>query len=245
MKFFIITIFLFCGFIAFGQVNALRKIDNELTASIKKEITSDEGIRDSLATVFQKLLLKDLADPVTFTGSLDSLSKWVEIKYSADNQIKFYSWDDYTGGTWHNINCVTQFRSENGKVIVQQLNSGNEGEKDLYTDSGIYEVHVVTINGKTSYLTFGWGTHGAGMQHSIVRVFQVTGPKLTDCTSCFANDSDLVIEYPRAYNLKLNFDPLTNEISYTECIEIIDSVSPQPIGKTIVLQLRDGKFTEK
>jgi len=87
-------------------------------------VAADYDLRyDSLAPAFKKQLSEQLTNPLTFDNSLDSLSKYLTIKTSTDKRIKFYSWDDIGGGTWHNTNCIAQFKTDNGEIIVQQLNT--------------------------------------------------------------------------------------------------------------------------
>jgi len=199
---------------------------------------------DSLAPAFKKQLAEQLTNPITFDNSLDSLSKYLNIKISADKQIKFYSWDDIGGGTWHNINCIAQFKTDSGKIIVQQLNTERADSID-FTDSGIYGVYEIFINGMKYYLTFAAGTHGSGHQHKIVQVFSITSEKLVKCKSCFADNNDLIIEFTRSDKANLVFNEKTNEISYSE-FKLDDDIGfYRPTGKIITLKLIDGKFTTR
>jgi len=162
---------------------------------------------------------------------------------SADKKIKFYSWDDLTGGTWHHINCIAQFESYSGKIIVQQLNSENEAGAGEFTDSKVFEVNEITINKSTFYLTFAWGTHGDGNQHDIIQIFKIAGDSIVKCKSCFANNNDLAIEYPRNEKSNLTFNPETNEISYTEFKFDADEGFFKRTGQVVTLKLINGIFT--
>jgi hypothetical protein len=231
---------------SFSQTEELRKIDNSLSSTFQKMVTADPQLRyDSLAPAFKKQLTGQLENPITFKNSLDSLSKYLTIKTSTDGKIKFYSWDELGGGTWHNINCLAQFKSDNGKIIVQQLNSENEGETGEFTDSKIYEVNVIKIGKTTYYMTFGWGTHGSGNQHNIIQVFKITGDTLTKFKSFFSDNKDFVVEYPRGSKLNLIFNPETNEISYNEFKQGNDSGFYKSTGQIITLRLTDGVFKTK
>ncbi|QGW28409.1 hypothetical protein [Phnomibacter ginsenosidimutans] len=199
---------------------------------------------DSLAPAFKKQLAGQLTNPLTFDNSLDSLSKYLTIKTSADKRIKFYSWDDIGGGTWHNINCIAQFKTDNGKIIVQQLNTENTDSID-FTDSGLYEVHEIFINGTKYYLTFASGTHGSGHQLKIVQIFSITSDKLVKCKSCFADNIDLIIKYPRSDKAHLVFNERTTEISYSEFKLDDDNGFYRSTGKINTLKLIDGKFTTR
>jgi hypothetical protein len=232
-------------FTSWGQNAALRKIDTELTDAFKKLISTDydSHLNDSLRTSFKKRLIKQLADPLTFNHLLDSLEKYVTVRTSADKLLKFYSWDDRSGGTWHALNCIAQFKSAGGKIITQELNSEDEFKDGGFTDSNVYEINEITGGRKKYYLTFGWGTHGSGHQHEIVRVFTINGNKLTECNSCFSGKKSLVIEYPRTAESKLTFNNKTNEISYNEFASDDDSGFYRPTGKINKLKWRNGKFS--
>ncbi|MDU8886321.1 hypothetical protein RXV94_09130 [Yeosuana sp. MJ-SS3] len=228
---------------SYSQTSVLSKIDNELAATFKAMKDADYQLRsESLAPLFKKELQEQLKNPITFDNSLDNLSKYLTIKTSPDKKIKFYSWDDLTGGTWHMINCLAQFQSNRGKIIVQQLNSGNEAEIGGYTDSKVYEIHEIIVDNKTHYLTFAWGTHGFGNQHQIIQVFTISPNKLVKCTSCLPNNSDLVIEYPRSEESKLYFNPKSNEISYCEFTYDDDLGYYRSTGNSITLKLINGSF---
>ena len=208
-------------------------------------VSADPQLRyDSLAPSFLRLISEQLTNPITFNNSFDSLSKYLNIKTSADRKIKFYSWDDINGGTWHNINCLAQFKADNGNIIVQQLNTENIDSVD-YTDSGIYDVFEIFINATKYYLTFASGTHGSGHQHKIVQVFSIVSDKLIKCKSCFADNKDLIIEYPRSDKANLVFNEKTSEISYSE-FELDDDIGfYKPTGQVITLKLNKGKFTTR
>ncbi|MBK8878571.1 MAG: hypothetical protein IPN74_08505 [Haliscomenobacter sp.] len=229
---------------SFSQTTALRKIDNELTGIFHTMVNADYQLRfDSLAPAFKKQLFVNLVNPITFDNSLDSLTKYVTIKTAADGKIKFYSWDDLGGGTWRHINCIAQFKSDTGKILVQPLNSENEVETGEFTDSEVYEVYEIDIDKKTYYLTFSWGTHGSGHQHQIIQIFTIIEDRLTKCNSCIANSNELVITYPRTEKANLVFNQKTSEISYDEFKIDQHSGFYKPTGQVITLKLVNGKFT--
>ncbi len=101
-------------FFAYCQPTALQKIDKLLTNDFRKLISADV-----FAPIFKEKLIKHLKKPITFTQKLDSLSQYLTISTSEDKKIKFYSWDDYIGGSWHNINCFAQFEASKEKMILR------------------------------------------------------------------------------------------------------------------------------
>lgn len=230
-------------FSSFSHNTALRKIDNELTGAFKKLTFTPNDSVLNLATTFKKQLLKKLQSQLTFNNSFDSLAKYLTIRTSADKRLKFYSWDDMTGGSWHNITCIAQFKSADGKIIAKQLNLENEEDTGGFTDSNVYAINEITTGRKKYYLTFGWGTHGSGHQHAIIRVFTISDNKLTECNSCFHDKKSLVIQYPRTAESKLTFNAKTNEISYNEFKIHDEDAFYRPTGKIIKLKLRNGIFS--
>jgi hypothetical protein len=219
-------------FFAHCQTTVSQKIDKLLTNDFRKLISSDV-----FAPIFKEKLIKHLKKPITFTQKLDSLSQYLTISTSEDKKIKFYSWDDRTGGSWHNINCFAQFEGSNGKIIVQQLNTENELE---FTDSAIYEIYKLIIKNKTYYLTLAWGTHGSGEEHRIIQVFSMSDDKLTKYKACFTNNNDLILHYGRTETLNLTFNPTTKIISYNK--KEYDRKTKSQKIKTIRLKLFAGVF---
>jgi len=226
---------------------AVRKLDSLLSAAIAAFREAPYDLRtDSLAPQFKQMLLQELKNPLTINHSLDSLATHMRIENSNDGRVKFYSWDDWTGGTWHVIHCLAQFRDASGNIVVQELSTGREMELSTYTDCSIYEVHDLLINGEKHYLTFAWGTHGSGQEHRMIRVFKIENDSLVNCKNCFSTGSDLALEYPRALKIELKFDPKTKQITYKE-FKMTEENAPfaELTGKTITLELKNGKFELK
>jgi hypothetical protein len=233
------------GQTAFSQSKDLRAIDDNLTATYKSLVAADQDTRyDSIVPWFKQQLLEQLANPITFNHSLDSLAQYLTIQSSPDKRIKFYSWDSRSGGSWHTIYCFAQFRGKGRKIIVQQLTTEDEMADVDYTDTGIYQIHEIVISKTKYYLTFAWGTHGSGHQHRVVQIFSLFQDKLVKCTACFQEGTDLVVYYPRVHQANLTFDPATNVISFAEFIIQDDSGFHEPTGQTVQYKLTDGIFVK-
>jgi hypothetical protein len=246
-KTFLTVIFglLFC-LSSYGQKTEFQEIDIQLTNNFREMLSAETRFRyDSLSPSFKNQLYKYLANPITFKNEFDSLSKYLTIRTSPDKKIKFYSWDDYTGGTWHNIYCVAQFETDSGKIIVQQINSEREAELSEYTDSGIYAVFELNTETEKLYLTIASGTHGSGQHHQIVQIFRINGDTLLKCNSCFADNKDFVIEYPRSEKANLIFDPVNSTLHFNEFKFDEEIGFNKATGKTISLEFINGVFTRK
>lgn len=226
-----------------SQTPALQKIDRELSGIYKRLMVAPSANgADSLARLFKKQLLKHLQHRLTFQNDLDSLSGYISIRISADKRIRFYSWDEYTGGSWHTITSVAQYLSPKGKPLVQLLSSGQEGMTGSFTDGEIYAVYNLQVNGKTYYLSFAWGTHGGGRQYQLIRLFSFEKRKLKSYSDVFPAKTDPVIIYPGTEKANLHYNPGTQEISFDEFIEDEAEGLYQRTGKRIVLKLMNGKF---
>ena len=247
MKLFKIIIISFSVFLAnysYSQVEKINDIDKKLIQIFRVLVASgNESYHDSLSQQFKNNLLNYLYLQLTFDNSLDSISKYITVKSSQDNEIKFYSWDEQFISPWHTINCYAQFKASDGKILVQSI-SGDSDEVD-FTDSKIYKVYDLSIDSTKCYLTFAWGTHGGGHQHQIIQVFKRVSDSLITCESCLNNCKDIVIEYPRSAKADINFNPLTQEISYNDFKLNEDSGFYEPTGKQVILKLKNGTFVIK
>jgi hypothetical protein len=229
-----------------GQNNVINQVDRYITADYKNMMSADESVRcDSLAGIFKKKLSESLLNPITLKNTLDSLSEYITIKGSEDGKVKFYSWDNECGGTWHTINSLVQFIKGKGDIGVQKLSTGNEMRDGGYSDCSYYEVHLVSINNSKIYITFSWGTHGEGMEFVRIQAFKIVDNQFKECKSCIENKKDLVLEYKRGVKLNLRFNATSNEITYNEFSKDEDQKFPQFTGKLITLKLNETGFYKK
>jgi hypothetical protein len=240
----LILVSLFFGILILScQTKKLRRIDKELSSGFPsaKYMYSSE-VYDSAITVFREKMKTYLKESVTFDKHLDSLSKYVIIRVSQDKKLKFYSWEDIHGGVRQSLNCVAQFKSKNGDIIVQELSCDINND---FTDSGIYKVYDIVYDSTIMYLTFAFGSYGGGNQHEIVQVFQIDGDILRKMTSCFEDSQDLVIEYPRWEKLDLLYDTINNAISFNEFV--YGDIKPwkKSTGNRTILKLKGCKFIKE
>lgn len=240
-----LLLFLFVQFIALYAVcqTSAKSIDKILSTSYQLLQNADYEKRyDSLAPAFKKTLTKYLSSPVTLYNALDTLETLITIRQSADKKIKFYSWDELTGGTWHEINSFAQFEGNGNKVIYKQLDTDKEMENGGYSDSEIYKVYEIREGQKVYYLTFGWGTHGNGNQHQIVYLLKIDGDKLIKCKAFNNGELSLSFEYSRSDKMNLDFDNLTKTLSFDEFAESDGEPFAQKTGKRKTLKFSNGVF---
>ena len=227
---------------SYGQTTS-QSIDRTLTDIFKKLQESEYEMRyDSIAPLFKQQVKKYLSSPLTFENKLDSLETFVRVVRSPDKKIKFYSWDELTGGTWHEVNVFAQFRGSSNQVFCEQIDTDKEMEVGGFTDSEILEINEIKENGKTFYVTFGWGTHGNGNQHMIIQVFQIVGDNMIRCKAFNKEQAELVIEYPRTERLQLEFNKTNNSFSFNEFTEPGEEQFAQRTGKRKNLRFINGSF---
>ena len=233
----------FLTFYAVSQTSA-KSIDKILSDNFQQLKNSEYEMKryDSFAPGFKKTLVKYLSSPVTLNNTLDTLETLITIRQSRDKKIKFYSWDDLTGGTWHEINSFVQFKGTGNKILYKQLDTDKEMVEGGYTDSEIYDVHEINEGLITYYLTFGWGTHGSGGQHQIVYLFKIDGDKLIQCKSFHNGKTQLAFEYSRSDKLNLKFDNATKTLSFDEFVQNGEKQFAQKTGKRKTLKFSKGMF---
>ncbi len=220
-----------------------KSIDSLLSGTYGRLMQVDDEVRyDSMAPLFKKQLVNCISSPLSFNNTLDSLETLITIRQSPDKRIKFYSWDELTGGTWHEITVFAQFKGTGNKILYKQIDTDKEMEVGGFTDSEIYEVDEIREDQKVYYLTFGWGTHGNGNHHQIIQLFKIDGDSLTKCKVFNQREAELVIEYPRSEKLNLEFDKKTNTISFDEFIASEEEQFAQRTGKRKKLKFSNGSF---
>jgi len=248
---FLFIIALFIGPKIYGQEIPCDKLDMSLTSDFRKMISKAFGHGyenyeefDSLQKSFKGRILSDLATKTSFDCKLDSLNTEIRIIQSEDKLLRVFSWDELSGGTWHDMASFAQFKTTTGNIHVRQLDTEREVELSTHTDVVINKIHQIKIGHKTHYLLIGWGTHGAGHHHMTAQIFSIVDEKLVKCTTCFESGEDLVVESARSYPPKITYNPATGEITHNEFVEGENSGFLEPTGKVITLKLKNGKFQQ-
>lgn len=228
-----------------AQQSASQKLDMSLTQDFRKmqsaAFANNWEYFDSLIHSFKKRLKKELASGVGLDCKFDSLSTEMRIVQSEDKLLRIFSWDELSGGTWHDMAAFAQYKTSSGAIGSKQLDSNREMELSQYSDIIISKIHLVKMRDKIFYLTIGWGTHGAGHHHMMAQIFSIDGNKLVKCVDCFDSGKDLVVVSGRAYDPDLKYDPVSKRISYNEFKED-EGNWMMPTGKTITLKIVNGMF---
>jgi len=135
-----------------SQKPSLKKIELDLFEASNKLYSFNYGSFDSIEKYCEQLRNKTIEalskNPATLKYPFKMLidSNAFEIVTSEDSLFRIYSWDKWTGGTWHFYDIIYQFSSK-GKVYTEPLVL-EEG------DGGAFYSEIFTLkNGtKTYYL---------------------------------------------------------------------------------------------
>lgn len=198
---------------AISQVSA-KHIDQTLSESYRR--LQNAEFKERFAPAFKNKFIEYLSSPAMFNNNLDSLETLIMIRQSPDRRIRFYSWDELTGGTWHEINSFVQYKGAGNKIMYTQLDTDKEAESGGFTDCEIYSVDEIKDGKQVYYLAFGWGSHGGGNQHQVIYLFKIEGNKLVKCKAFNQGETELILQYPRSGKLDLQFDKEKRSISFDE-----------------------------
>ena len=243
MKNIIIILLIFInGNLLFSQTVDLQKAEYELILEFQNYWNSDYEIRfDSLRPKLKIQIENILSNSNSFEYPFDSLSKYVTIIQSNDNKVRIFSWDELTGGTWHDMAVIVQFKTSNQEIKTQWIDSDISEEATGKTDAIQYEIYDVEINKQSHYLCFGWGTYGSGHHHNSILIFSIENDSLKVCSNCIEKDYS-VIQAPRSKKINLKYDKTEKVISFNE-FKYDDEIGfYMPTGKRVKLKLKNGKY---
>lgn len=198
--------------------------------SMKKAIALDEELAEAFdefwgnwesyestymkAQAFQSKLRHALVnDPKTIFYPFEKLSERISIAPSVCKQIRFYSWNNLSGGSWQKMTTFVQFLNETGEVVFKQMSSDEKRDNDEYIDAVIYEVHKVNISDLGSYrrqrnlhfITFGSGSQGGGTHFNVIQIFRIDRDDLLFCKNCFDGENYYLHRTHRLNEIRLEF----------------------------------------
>ncbi|MGV6832061.1 MAG: hypothetical protein ACWA5P_10950 [bacterium] len=221
----------------------MRKIEDDLcsTFEIYYEVDYDKRY-DSLRPQLKQHIKEVLTDSTSFDYPFSKLSEHVRIITSKDKKVRLFSWDELTGGSWHDMAVIAQFITKDQKVKAVFIDSDISEEGTVGLTSAIqYELHEVLINNKTYYMCFGWGTFGSGHHHNSILIFDLENDTINPCETCIS-ESYKLIQAPRATKINLAYDEVLKQLSFNEFLYDDDIGFYQPTGKQVVLKLKNGTF---
>lgn len=195
------------------KANAL---DKELTEAFDEFRGNWESYESTYmkAQAFQSKLRHALInEPKTIFYPFEKLSEKISIAQSDCKQIRFYSWNNMSGGSWQKMTTFVQFLNETGEVVFKQLSSDEKRDNDEYIDAVIYEVHKVNIFNtrvhrpprKLHFVTFGSGSQGGGTHFNVIQIFRIDRDDLLFCRTCFDGENYYLHRTHRLNEIKLEF----------------------------------------
>jgi len=152
-------------------------------------------------------------EPKTIFYPFEKLSERISIVQTPFSNIKFYSWNNLSGGSWQKMTTFVQFLNETGDVVFKQLSSDEKRDNDKYIDAVIYEVHRVNIfdtrghrpQRKLHFITFGSGSQGGGTHFNVIQIFRIDRDDLLFCRTCFDGENYYLHRTHRLNEIRLEF----------------------------------------
>lgn len=190
------------------------EFDQRLATSFDEMMRADLDDRlDQKALAFKNQLVEVLSLKDAIDYPFDSLGKRINIQVSKDQLFKTFSWDERTGGTWHNMAAVLQFRDSKGQVRTKLLDNDSDVELEGYPDVVYYEIFTLNIRNKAYYLLFGSGTFGSGHHHKTASLFTLDENRIKQ-VKCFGGEQDLIIQARRGDPIELSYNESNQTISH-------------------------------
>lgn len=196
-----------------------------------------ENLRPKLKAQIETLL----NTPTSFTHPFDSLAQQITILTSKDQNVRVFSWDELTGGTWHDMAVIVQFKTASNTIKTVWIDSDISEEPTGITSEIHYKIYDIRINNQPHYITFGWGTYGSGHHHNAILIFSIENDTISVCSDCI-DESYRHIQTPRSQRVELKYDEIKKVISFNEFILDNEIGFYKPTGKRISLQLNNNTF---
>ena len=199
----------------FKKINYWEEKRSDTTIEAYDSLESTDG-------VFKKKLCYYASKyPSTIRQKFNSLTKeGLTILTSDDGLFRVYSWDTFTGGSWHNFANVFQY-----KVFTKTGSYAFPVQSD--DDFGDYYFKVYTIHGrsKTYYLTLVYGIYSGILRSEYIKCFEINKGTLNTDARIFKTPSGISnqIRYDYDLNKIRNKEPdiLVNKTDETVKIPII------------------------
>ncbi|MFH2143699.1 MAG: hypothetical protein ABIJ97_14840 [Bacteroidota bacterium] len=192
-----------------GQDNS-NYSDLLLTKSFKAFQTVDIEMAWHILPFLKDRFENELKDASSFYNPYDSLSKYINIKYSSDSLLKTYCWSERSGGCCHTSSTFAQFKTKSGKIKYLDLETLKDDETEIF----ITDLQKIEINNAPFYLLLGWGTCCGGKHYQIARIYEITNENFVQVDSVFENETTLYIGANRSQKIELKFSPDTKILSY-------------------------------
>lgn len=243
------TIFLLL-FISFYSLSSFAQTDmkaeeEKVLAALKKLRSNTEGMdRGAAAIHFEKTLKTVLSKEESWSYKFPELSKYISVTTSKDKKIRTFSWDSLTGGSWHALRSLIQFKSDTQIHVVsfQDEKPVDEEEgNDMFADAVILEIYPF----EKGYLFEGFGTYGSGHHHKILAYFELVNEKLVKKAIFEKNEPVYVFKIPRRYEFDLEINIEEKIITHSEFVFDNDEGFYKSTGKKVLLTFDGKKFVKQ
>jgi len=165
---------------------------------------------------FCKEIEELLLQPNSFDHPFATLAKNIKIRVSPDKRLRVFSWDNNSHPYWRQVCSLAQYIDDKGKVRTRWLSVGDEFLTREFTDVWIYGIHELGQGKDQRYMTIGKGTHGEGLHHLTIQLFDIDGKDLLRCQNCFETGEDyLVVQAVLIDHFNLMYNEEDMEISYS------------------------------
>jgi len=252
-----------------GLVNTKRKPTALPSVIVKQEKLLDSLAQDMVASAdsyaetgsidkeveFIKQFVNVLEKANTFSYDFPSLKKYnIELKISADKQLKIYSWQSpYSGSMWHMQN-ILQFMGSDKQPIAASFNNLYEQEDDGTGPSPVLDqIYQINSSGVIQYLLIGYGQMSGTEPYSVAHLLNITNHKFNINKKLFnirkkpeneiyvsvnvSEDQD--IDSLRK-KMAISYDVTTRQISYPLTREIGNNIVLT--GEMRKLEFKNGVF---
>lgn len=244
---FVILIYLFLLNVTFVMSQTIKEQEMVLVKSFRSfySISSDQWF-DSVIPKIKVDLINLLIQADSYSHHFDSLEQFVKIIRSHDNKLRFYSFDEQTGGTWHDVAVFAQFETNEGvkAIRIDSDISDEPANENGWTHEIQYEINSYNYNGITYYLCFGRGTFGGGHYHNSIMVFNIDNNTLNNCKNCIEEKYQRITAR-RNKPIDLTYNTETNEIVFNEFITDEYTGFLKASGRIITLKFVDGTFVKQ
>jgi hypothetical protein len=244
------TIFLllfisFYSLSSFAQVNM--KAEEEKVITILKKLRSNdpEMDRSVVAIQFETTLRAVLSNKESWDYKFPELRKYISVTTAEDKKIRTFGWDSLTGGSWHALKNLIQFKfdAEIHVVSIQDEKPIDEEEEgnDIFADAVILEIYLFA-NG---YIFEGYGAYGSGHHHKVLTYYELMNEKLERKTIFENNESIYVFQIPRRHKFDLKVVVKNGSITHSEFLMDDDNGFYKPTGKKVILTFDGKKFVKQ
>ncbi|HPF10083.1 MAG TPA: hypothetical protein PKW08_07315 [Flavobacteriaceae bacterium] len=225
-----------------AQDRDLSQIETDLVKLFEVYRAADYELRyDSVRPALRNRMEAVFSEVNTLNYPFDSLGKTIKMIASDDGKVRVLSWDEATGGTWHDMAVLVQYLAADGSLHVEWIDSDIAEEPNGLTPDLLYEMHTLKTDQDTYYLCFGWGTFGSGHHHNSLFVFSIADTGVTVCDACIDERLQFIFA-PRGAQIDLRYDTAQWCIRFNTFVMDNETGFYRPTGGITQLQWNGSRF---